>query len=716
MNRLARFALILWMARWFGGCLVLAEDAAPAPQPKKIGVDFARDIQPLFAKRCHRCHGVEHREGGLRLDLRRTAQQGGDSGDAIVPGSSAKSRLISRVTGAGDDDIMPPEGEPLSERQITLLRAWIDQGAVWPDALAGKDADAEHWSFQPLRKPNLPAVRNVAWVRNPIDQFVLACLEHKRIAPAVEADRFTLLRRLSLDLTGLPPTPEDVRKFIEDDRTEAYAELVDRLLASRHFGERWGRHWLDLARYADSDGYENDNPRPHAWRFRDWVIESLNRDQPFDQFTVEQLAGDLLADPKTDQLVATGFHRNTLHNGAGGADKEEFRSKAVKDRADTTGSVWLGLTLNCCQCHSHKYDPIAHREYYSFYAFFNNADDASVKVSDGEASILRPGRRTTHVHLRGNFLTPGGEVQPQTPAFLPALKARGESPDRLDLARWIVDPGNPLTARVQVNHFWQHLFGAGLVPTPENFGKNGQRPTHPELLDWLAAEFIDLKWSRKALIRTIVMSATYRQASTYRPELADRDPVNTLWARQNRQQLEGEIVRDVALAVSGLLKPEIGGPSIQPPLPKGLAVLGELKNERFMEQRGNHHRRGLYINVQRTFQYPLLAAFDVPDGNQVCPRRDRSNTPIQALTLLNDPAFVECTQALGLRLIQISGGREQRLRQAFPLCLGRPASKAELDVMRDLVTKQEQQKQTERSVWTGVARTLLNLEEFITRE
>ncbi|MBC7818942.1 MAG: DUF1553 domain-containing protein, partial [Planctomycetaceae bacterium] len=455
---------------------------------------------------------------------------------------------------------------------------------------------------------------------------------------------------------------------------------------------------------------------PHAWRFRDWVVQSINRDQPFDQFTIEQLAGDLLPEAKTEQLVATGFHRNTLHNSAGGADKEEFRSKAVKDRADTTGGVWLGLTLNCCQCHSHKYDPIAHREYYSFYAFFNNADDASVKVPGGEASILRPARRTTQVHLRGNFLTPGAEVRPQTPAFLPALQPRGELSDRLDLARWIVDPKHPLTARVQVNHFWQHLFGAGLVTTPENFGRNGQRPTHPELLDWLAAEFIDLKWSRKALIRTLVMSATYRQASTHRPELAERDPANTLWARQNRQPLEAEIVRDSALAVSGLLRPELGGPSIQPVLPKGLAVLGELKNERFQEQRGDRHRRGLYILVQRTFQYPMLAAFDAPDGNQPCPRRDRSNTPIQALTLLNDPAFVECSQALGQRLMKVSGDREQRLRQAFSLCLGRAASDAERAVLQELIAELERQKQKEETVWAGVARAVLNLDEFVTRE
>ena len=721
-----------------------SQKSAPQPLPSltKVAVDFARDIQPLLAKRCQRCHGTEKHEGGLRLDLRRTALQGGDSGDTIVPGSSAKSRLIARVSEKGNDDRMPPDGDPLTEPQIQLLRAWIDQGAAWPDALAGKDTAAEHWSFQPIKRPAVPNLKsqisnlkfqnsnrkpqgsnpkseisNLKFeIHNPIDAFILARLEKEGITPTPEADRFTLLRRLSLDLTGLPPTPEEVQQFVDDIRPEAYAEVVDRLLASEHFGERWGRHWLDLARYADSDGYENDNARPNAWRFRDWVVQSINRDQPFDQFTIEQLAGDLLPDAQIEQLVATGFHRNTLHNSAGGADKEEFRSKAVKDRADTTGGVWLGLTLNCCQCHSHKYDPIAHREYYSFYAFFNNADDASVKVSGGEASILRPARRITQVHLRGNFLSPGVEVQPQTPAFLPALRSRGELPDRLDLARWIVDPQHPLTARVQVNHFWQHLFGTGLVATPENFGRNGQRPTHPELLDWLAAEFIDMKWSRKALIRTIVMSATDRQASTYRPELAERDPANTLWARQNRQPLEAEIVRDSALAVSGLLRPELGGPSIQPVLPKGLAVLGELKNERFQEQRGDRHRRGLYIHMQRTFQYPMLAAFDAPDGNQPCPRRDRSNTPIQALTLLNDPAFVECSQALGQRLMKVSGDREHRLRQAFSLCLGRAASDAELTVLRELLTELERQKQKEEAVWAGVARAVMNLDEFVTRE
>lgn len=679
-------------------------------------VDFAHDIQPILVKHCHRCHGAEHREGGLRLDLRRLALQGGDSGDTIVPRSSAKSGLIARISSKDDDERMPPEGPPLSEKQIELLRAWIDQGANWPDTLAGKDADLEHWSFHPIKKPAIPTVRDSAWITNAIDAFVLARLEREKVAPSPEADRYTLLRRLSLDLIGLPPTPEEVHEFAEDDRPEAYVELVERLLASPHFGERWGRHWLDLARYADSDGYENDNPRPNAWRFRDWVVEAINCDQPFDQFTIEQLAGDLLDKPQTEQLVATGFHRNTLHNGAGGADKEEFRTKAVKDRADTTGSVWLGLTFNCCQCHSHKYDPISHREYYGLYAFFNNADDASVKLTGGEASILRPAKRESRIHLRGNFLTPGAETRPHTPAFLPPLSSRGETPDRLDLARWLVDPANPLAARVQANHFWQHLFGSGLVSTPENFGRKGQPPVQRELLDWLACELRESGWSRKSLIRTIVMSATYRQGSTFRPELAERDPSNSLLASQNRRPLEGEIVRDAALAASGLLQGEIGGPSIQPPLPKGLAVLGELKNERFQEARGDRHRRGLYINVQRTFQYPMLATFDAPDGNQPCLRRDRSTTPMQALTLLNDPAFIECAQALGQRLMQHSADRDERLRHAFLVCLGRPARERELNVLHELVAEQEKQGLKEPAVWSGVARTLLNLEEFITRE
>jgi mono/diheme cytochrome c family protein len=675
-------------------------------------VDFARDVRPIFEANCFRCHGPKKQEGGLRLDVRRRALAGGDSGPAIVP-RSANGELLRRITSAGDDR-MPPSGAPLTAKQLATIRAWIESGVNWPEELAGKEAYDEHWSFRPIRRPDQPQVQQQDLVRNPIDAFVIARLASKGLSLSPEADRRTLIRRLHLDLIGLPPTPADVETFVHDQHPAAYERLVDRLLASPHFGERWGRHWLDLARFAESDGYENDRLRPNAWRWRDWVIDAFNRDVPFDQFTIQQLAGDLLPNATAEDKLATGLHRNTLWNSAASGDKEEFRTRAVKDRAETTAAIWLGLTLNCAGCHSHKYDPIAQREYYQLYAFFNDTDDQDVAVPGGQASALRAVKRASFVHQRGNFLSKGETVAPGTPAFLPAMKARGTATDRLDLARWLVDPAHPLTARVAVNHVWQQLFGQGLVATPENFGMSGRPPSHPELLDWLASEFVS-RWSRKALIRTIVLSNTYRQASSHRDDLAKVDPGNELLGRQNRFRVEAEIVRDLALGASGLLKPALGGPSIVPPYPEGFQTQ-RFTAEALKMPGGERHRRGVYVHVQRTLAYPMLATFDAADGNQPCIRRDRSTTPLQALTLLNDPVFLEAAKALGARLQQASPDRDARLRLGFQLCLGRPPDTQELAVLGDLVQTQQELGASEAAVWAGVARTLMNLEGFITRE
>jgi hypothetical protein len=747
-------------------------------------------------------------------------------------------------------------------------------------------------------------VKNRAWVRNPIDAFILARLEKEDIKPSPEADRRTLIRRLSLDLLGLLPTPAEVQAFVNDTRPDAYERLVDRLLASLHFGERWGRHWLDLARYADSDGYEKDLPRPYAYVYRDWVIDAFNKDMPFDQFTIEQLAGDVVwamsqrvngsVNESTSQrvnestgkqgidslthlpvdsfgpLIATGFHRQTLTNREGGVDQEEFRIKAVKDRVDTTGTVWLGLSVACAQCHNHKYDPITQKEYYRLFAFFNGdgevdlpllppnereayekakkffdeeqtklkaalaifekerlparlaAWEKSVKLPDAQlpaaiAEILAiPAERRSetqkaeltkyyraldaewakrndavtehakkapaeptkamtlmvnanppqsHLHERGDFLRKGEEVQPGALAVLNEFKPANGKPNRLDLARWIVDPQNPLTARVTVNRVWQNLFGQGLVTTTNNFGTRGEKPSHPELLDWLATAFVSTGqrvngsmnesmsqrgnesmngstsqrvsgstkkqdidslthlpidpyrcgWSRKALIKLIVTSATYRQSSHHRADLAAIDPNNALLARQNRFRVEAEIVRDLSLSVSGLLDLKRGGASVVPPFPKEMAT-GQLTNEALKMPTGTHHRRGVYVHVQRTLTHPSLAAFDATDGNQCCVRRDRSTTPTQALTLLNDPVFAECAAALGKRLLKMNAPRDERLAFAFRLCLSRPPSAAERAVLVELVERQQQLGATADAVWTGVARTLLNLEEFTTRE
>jgi mono/diheme cytochrome c family protein len=861
-------------------------------------VDFKRDIEPVFAANCHSCHGPKETKNGLRLDRRDRALAGGDSGPVILPGNSKGSVLIRYATGENDDKvIMPPKGERLSAAQIQLMRNWIDQGAEWP---AGSEPElvkpSEHWAFKPLNRPAVPvpggsvtsdrvvsepvsarAIQDSAasrtsgstalttaplntdhWRRNPIDAFILAKLRNEGIAPSPEADRRTLIHRLCLDLLGLPPAPGEVDQFVLDPDPAAYERLVEHLLKSPHFGERWARHWLDVARYADSDGYEDDKLRPDAWRYRDWVIDTFNRDMPFDQFTVWQMAGDLLPDATYEQKLATGFHRMTLSNNAGaGGIQEEYRVKTVKDRLNTTAAAWLGLTVGCAECHSHKYDPISQREYYQLYAFFNNVEETAIPapkpggryqreyeeatrafderlkkvrqaladyekdvqplrqreweaglllqrtnlvVTGGlpdevrEAVLLPPdGRsekqrealknhfrsidpehaalkavvpvgdevgnnkplppsekalvtsenaapRKSFLQRKGNFEKPGAEVGPATPAFLPPLHPRGPGADRLDLARWIVDPQNPLTSRVAVNQIWQALFGQGLVTTPDNLGVKGERPSHPELLDWLATEFIARGWSRKEIIRLIVQSATYRQSSLARLGLHEKDPNNILLARQNRLRVEAECVRDLALAASGLLNPEVGGPSFQPPLPAAFTSAKELKNERFMEPSpaSHRHRRGVYVNVQRTFLNPMMRTFDVADANVCTVRRERSNTPLQALTLLNDPVFFEAARALGFRVArEAPGSFAARLDRLYQLCLARPPRSGEAAALENLFAQQTAlcrndaravdellggeavppaMDRVEAAAWVGIARTVLNLDEFITRE
>jgi hypothetical protein len=816
---------------------------ASAARAADARIDFARDIHPILARACLGCHNADKQRGGLRLDDGAAALRGGDSGPVIKPGDAAHSRLVAVVSGSDPDLRMPPaKRPPLSAEEVGRLRAWIDQGAKWPqsEAVAVPTRGPTHWAFQPVRRPVVPAVKNRAWVRNDIDAFVLARLEKEGVAPSPEADRVTLLRRLSLDLLGLPPTPEEVDAFVRDTRPGAYERVVEQLLVSPHYGERWGRHWLDAARYADSDGYEKDTGRPFAWRYRNWVIDALNRDLPFDQFTVEQLAGDLLPGATTEQRVATGFHRNTLTNREGGVDAEQFRVEQVVDRVNTTARVFLGVTLGCAQCHDHKYDPFSQRDYYQFFAFFNSDVEVNVPAplpAEGEAYrrkkeaharrlgeleaqvreyrtrqlpanqekweadlklpalralppavqtalLLPPAKRTaqqaqlvsdqyakfdpqlvrlnkavadhrkaaptptlaqtlalgpgrkTHVLVRGDFLRPGAEVRPDTPGSLPPLHADGRR-TRLELARWLVRPDNPLTPRVLANWVWQKYFGRGLVATPEDFGTQGERPSHPELLDYLASEVVRRGWGLKSLHRLIVMSATYRQSSRSRPELAQRDPLNVLLARQARQRLEAEGVRDVTLAASGLLVRTVGGPSVRPPQPPGISELTYAGSARWVESSGpDRYRRGLYIWFQRTSPYPMLMTFDAPDSNVCVVRRERSNTPLQALTLLNDTVFVECAQALGRRVLaEAPPGDAERLRYAFRLCVAREPTPAELSRLSRLLgdfrslcrAKPEEAARlagqpkaggdvAEAAAWVALARSLLNLDEFVTRE
>ncbi len=815
-----------------------AGDERPSAGAK---VDFMRDIEPILARSCVSCHGPQKQKGGLRLDRADDAFKGGNSGPVIRPKASTESRLVHAVAGTDPELSMPPQGKKLTAQEVTLVRTWIDQGAQWPRAGAARETarvQSSHWSFQPIVRTPLPRVANTAWVRNGIDAFVLARLEAEKIMPSPEAERATLLRRLSLDLLGLSPEPQVVDAFVADQRPDAYERLVDQLLASPHYGERWGRHWLDVARYADSDGYEKDNQRPFAWRYRQWVIEALNRNLAFDQFTIEQLAGDLLPNATLEQKIATGFHRNTLTNTEGGVDKEQFRVEAVIDRVNTTARAFLGLTMGCVQCHDHKYDPFSQREYYQLFAYFNSdvetnipaalehevkpyeqkkaahnkklkqleanrdafrnkelparqekweralkaedrnalpaevaealavaADQRTAKqkkaVADHYATIdeqltklnraiathqrqapaltqaptLALGSpRKTNVLIRGDFLRPGAEVEPCTPAVLAPLTVPAK-PTRLDLARWLVNDSQPLTPRVVANWVWHKYFGRGLVATLEDFGTQGEKPSHPELLDWLAAELMRRQWDLKDFHRLIVTSATYRQSSRQRPELEGRDPLNILLARQRRLRLEGELVRDAALAASGLLYRMIGGPSVRPPQPAGISEITYAGGAKWPESTGpNRYRRGLYTWFQRTSPYPMLTTFDAPESILCCVRRERSNTPLQALTLLNDTVFVECAQALGRRIVQEPV--HERPRYAFRACLSREPTVNELGRLQRLydelllecrvqgspvaelagAVRLPGTKTPASAACVAFARALMNLDEFITRE
>ncbi|MCS7026032.1 MAG: PSD1 and planctomycete cytochrome C domain-containing protein [Bryobacteraceae bacterium] len=823
-------------------------------------VDFQKQVQPILRARCQACHGAAQQISGLRLDTKQGALAGGYSGPVIVPGDSAKSKLIDRVTGAKGVMLMPPGGKPLSAEEIAILRQWIDEGASWPESAADASQPAKslaqtlvskHWAFQPVANPRIPSA-GLPPLSNPIDAFVRQKLNSLGISPSPEAPRHTLARRVYLDLVGLPPTPSQLEEFLSDARPDAYERLVDKLLASPHFGERWARPWLDRARYADSDGYEKDWIRPYAWRYRHWVINALNRDLPFDQFTIEQLAGDLLPQATVEQRVATGFHRQTMTNREGGIDNKQFRFETAVDRVNTTAATWLGLTMACTQCHDHKYDPFTQKDFYQLFAFFEHVEEVDIdaplpgelepyfakrdeyraernrllaeyKVHEQqvawEKEMLRaaanPGERTdwdlawdcllkltefgdgekiiripwdkrtqrehdiltnhfirnyhfavgpkkyaetkfkeldqkltelaakypqltqamtlqeepseqpTYLRVRGDYRSLGIPVQPATPAILPPLGVKGRRPNRLDLARWLVSKENPLTARVTVNWVWAELFGRGLVKTLDDFGVRGDPPSHPDLLDHLAYTFREDGWSLKRLIRRIVTSATYKQSSVVRPELKERDPENALLARQNRLRLPAELLRDSALVASGLITHEIGGKSFMPPQPPGVTELGygaKGWGVGWKESAGaQKYRRGLYIHFQRTTPYPMLMNFDAPKAAVAQCKRERSNTPLQALNLLNDPVFFEAAQALAREVMTGSEDWNGRLNQAFFRVLSRPPSASERLHFEKFYARQKQQHQQggdsgEVAAWTVLASVLLNVDEFVTRE
>ncbi len=1071
--------MALWICYWDHSPSANGDEELPPAATKKI--NFVNDVQPLFVAKCYSCHGPKKQESTFRLDHKASALMGGQIGPAIVPGKSAESPLIRYVAGLDPDIKMPPEGDRLSAEQVAILRAWVDQGVDWPES-ASPDLDSakkNHWAFRPPVRPAVPALKNQkSKIENPLDRFILALLESENLSPSPETDKVTWLRRLSLDLVGLPPTPAEVDAFVADVSPDAFARQVDRLLASPHHGERWGRHWLDASRYADSDGFEKDKSR-QVWFYRDWVVSAFNRDLPYDQFLIEQLAGDLLPNATQDQVVATGFLRHSMLNEEGGVDPEQFRMDAMFDRLDAVGKAMLGLTIQCAQCHNHKYDPLTQEEYYRVFAFLNNDHEAqsvvyteaermqindlrqqmtemeeelrgatpdwvkrldewersersrSRETSDGlrsdadldsarsqttsawttlklhhigdngqryfdqdDGSIVAagyaptkftahfasqrldlknitairlellndpnlpcggpgrsfkgtcalteitveadyagpspapkqavklvsatadyandervlepnffdktdkrrvtgsvdfaidgqdetawgidagPGRRnqprqavfvferpvgdeggtTLHVHLkqnhggwnsddhmnhnlgrfrlsvtsaispvadplpvlvrtalsiprerrsvaqhaavfshwrttvaefkplndriealwrqwpsgstqlvlvpremprdtrvlmRGDFLKPTKPVTPGFPAFLPLplgeRTRQSATEGRLAFARWLTDRHSPTTARVIVNRVWQAYFGIGLVSTPEDFGLQSDPPSHPELLDWLAVEFMDSGWSFKHLHRLITLSATYRQSSRVTPELYERDQFNRLLARFPRQRVEGEIVRDIALAASGLLNQKLGGPAIFSPSPAFLyqppASYGPFT---WTEETGpDRYRRGLYTFRRRSTPYPMLTNFDTPNADVACVKRTRSNTPLQALTTLNEVVFLECARSLALLTLRDGGSDDiSRMTFAFRRCVSRELSNVERDMLLKLLAQQREKfsavdakpwelaandpanlpllpsntSPADAAAWTIVARVLLNLDETVTRE
>lgn len=814
-------------------------------------VDFNEDVRPILNANCTVCHGGVKREAGFSLLFRSDALSSAESGKpAIIPGEAAASELIHRVASDDPDRRMPRNGEPLSDQEINTLRAWIDQGAEWDD----------HWAYVAPRPVELPEVSDVTWPRNELDYFVLNRLEQEGLSPSRRADCARLIRRVSLDLVGLPPELEDVEEFCADPTPETYERIVDRLLDSPRFGEKWARMWLDLARYADSKGYEADLHRS-IWKYRDWVIQAFNEDKPFDQFTIEQLAGDLLPDPTEEQLIATAFHRNTMSNSEGGTDDEEFRIAAIIDRVNTTFEAWQGTTMSCAQCHSHPFDPFRQSEYYEFMAFLNTTADADrnddrpnyysfspenekegrrlarrltnlreelldlaeteeiiserraweerlrvvledtprpakfddqlipgkiidiVQVAEEArtreqelllnehflsiSKLLKPRRdeleqvaeqleslnpvrtpimreipsertRRTYILDRGNWLVRGEEVQPDVPESLNPLPEDTER-GRLAMAKWLVSPDNPLTARVIVNRFWSKIFGRGIVDTPGDFGTQGSRPSHPELLDWLALAFVnDHHWSVKQLLKQMVLSATYQQSSQIRPDLHEKDPVNRLLARAARIRLSAEQIRDQALAVSGLLSSKMFGPSVMPPQPPGIWANPYDDREWETSEGEDRYRRAVYTYWRRTTPYPSMVTFDAPSREFCVSQRIKTNTPLQALVLMNDPVYVEAAMSLARRMADYSTRPAEQLHYGYRLALIRNPDAVTIDVLSNLYREALEHYGNESgsmvlleafldqenvpsdtpdlAALTVVANAIMNLDEFANRE
>jgi mono/diheme cytochrome c family protein len=722
----------------------LGQDAPKDP------IDFASQIQPLLSQHCNKCHGADHQKGGLRLDRRDAALHGGDATDhVLVPGKSAQSDLITRLRSTDPDVMMPPKGKRLPREQVDLIARWIDAGAPWPETAASASplvpgraitaAQRAYWAFQPIRPPAPPAVRHADRVRTPIDAFVLARLEREGLEPAPEASKLDLLRRVTFDLTGLPPTPKEIDDFLGDAAADAYERLVDRLLASPRYGERWAQHWLDVVRFGESEGFEYDTPVGNLWRYRDYVIGSLNADKPYDQFVREQVAGDEI-DPKSNELlIAAGFHRlGPVRRNAGNQEVAGSRNEVLTDRTDIVGAAFLGVTLGCARCHDHKFDPLLQKDYYRLQAFLAATDERNVslatpeeeaaykatadvlqaqivplkkrlKTAMGEERLLLeqqieqledqkppapPAINTVHdlseptkIHVlrRGEWDKKGDAVGMRFPTVLIAESVQ-ELPlttpnPRLELARWLTDPAHPLTPRVLVNRVWLHHFGTGLVKTPNDFGLNGEKPSNPDLLDYLASAFLAQGWRLKPLHRLIVLSSTYRQ-SYATPEAAKamaKDPDNRWLWRFDRRRLSAEELRDSMLSVAGRLNDRIGGPSVFVPVdPELVSALYKPAQWAVTSDRRQHDRRAIYLVAKRNLRLPSMEVFDQPSLNSSCGRRECSTHAPQALELLNGSLSNALAQVFADRLTREAGTEKaEQVSLAFRLAAGRPPSAEE---------------------------------------
>lgn len=740
--------------------LVISGGSVSAPFADEM---FENKVAPILRKHCVECHGDEEPEANLRLSSRFGLLFGSRSGRVVAPGQAEKSMLV-RLLGANSKPHMPPESQ-LTAVEIAVITRWMN--GLSADALPKREAVSapSHWAYAPLTKPVPPSVRNEGWIRDPLDRFVLSKLEAAGLTPSPEADPAVLCRRLYFDLVGLPPTPEEVQEFVADHSRRAYAALVDKLLASPHYGERWGRHWLDLARYADSAGYHEDIDRPYAWKYRDYVISSFNEDKPYSRFVAEQLAGDELAPDDPTAWIATGFCRcgptNDQNMGAGAA-KEKYRLDLLDDVLSTSSAVFLGQTIGCARCHDHKLDPIAQAEYYQFLALFNTTERVDFTLDDQNRPAVahsmeqrnklqkEPNHpqwsimaltdataqpRATHVFWRGDVLNRGPAVEPGIPAafalepfVLPSPADDAKTTGRRKaLAAWITSRGNPLTWRVVANRIWQHHLGQGIVTTPSNFGRSGAMPTHPELLDYLAQQMIASGGSWKALHRRIVNSATYRQATT--PEgkgvrkAREIDPENRLLWHAHQRRLEAEVLRDAILVVAGTLNDKIGGPGIKPRIRPELLVASQRNKWPEVKQEGPEHwRRSVYIYVKRQLPFPLLELFDQPNTAQTCERRDENVVPTQALLLMNDEFVAEQAGHFADRVMRTAGDRPaQQTALAVQLAFARPATSAEIvETVEFLIERANNYRDggqasavAQRSALVDFCHVLFNCNEFV---